>query len=52
MKTHIAVLFLALTAVFSGKLQATPLEEIHGVPVSRLEFSSFKLELALAAIND
>ena len=52
MKTRIAVLFLALAAAFSSRVQATPLEEIHGVPVSRLEFGSFKLEVALAGIKD
>ena len=52
MKTQIAVLFLALATAFSNNVQATPLEEIHGVPVSRLEFGSFKLEVALAGIKD
>ena len=52
MNTHIAVLLLALATAFSSTVQATPLEEIHGVPVSRLEFGSFKLEVALAGIKD
>ena len=52
MKAPIAVLFAALTAAFSNAGRATPLEEIHGLPVSRLEFSSLKLELALNAIKD
>lgn len=52
MRTQFAVLFLALAAAFSSKVQATPLEEIGDVPVSRLEFSSFKLEVALAGIKD
>jgi len=52
MKTHIAVLFLAFATAFSGTVQATPLEDIHGVPVSRLEFGSFKLEVALTGIKD
>ncbi len=52
MKTHIAVLFLAFATAFSSTVQATPLEEIHGVPVSRLEFGSFKLEVALDGIKD
>ncbi len=52
MKTHIAVLFLALAAAFSGSVEATPLEDVHGVPVSRLEFASSKLELALTGIKD
>lgn len=52
MKTRSAVLFFALAAAFSGAVQATPLEDVHGVPVSRLEFGSLKLELALAALKD
>ena len=52
MKTPVAVLFLAVAAAFGGNVQATPLEQIHELPVSRLEFSSLKLELALAAIKD
>jgi len=52
MKTNVVVLFLALAAAFSGGVQATPLEEIHGLPVSRLEFSSLRLELALEKIKD
>ncbi|TSA12053.1 MAG: hypothetical protein D4R74_12065 [Betaproteobacteria bacterium] len=52
MKTPVAVLFLAFAAAFVGNAQATPLEEIHGLPVSRLEFSSLKLEFALAGIKD
>ncbi len=52
MRTHIAVSFLLLAAAFSGTVQATPLEEIHGVPVSRLEFGSLKLEVALSGIKD
>ena len=52
MKTPIAVLLLALAAAFSGAVHATPLEDVHGVPVSRLEFGSFKLEVALAGIKD
>lgn len=52
MNKHIAVLFLALGIAFSGTVQATPLEEVHGVPVSRLEFASLKLELALNGIKD
>jgi len=47
-----AVLSLVLAAAFSGSVQATPLEDVHGVPVSRLEFGSFKLEVALAGIED
>ncbi|MGP1680592.1 MAG: hypothetical protein ACTS6J_25995 [Burkholderiales bacterium] len=52
MSTHIAVLFLALATAFSSNVQATPLEEIHELPLSRLEFSSFKLEVALTGIKD
>lgn len=52
MKKSIAVLALALAAAFGGSAQATPLEEIHGLPVSRLEFSSLKLEIALNGIKD
>ena len=52
MKTPIAVLFLALAAAFSSAVQATPLEDVHGVPVSRLEFGSLKLEVALAGVKD
>jgi hypothetical protein len=52
MQTRTAALFLALSAAFSGSVRATPLEEIHGLPVSRLEFSSLKLEIALASIKD
>jgi len=52
MNTLIAVLFLAFATAFGGAVQATPLEEIHGVPVSRLEFASFKLEVALTGIKD
>jgi len=51
-KTLVAVPLLALAAVFSGSVQATPLEEIHSLPVSRLEFSSLKLEVALDEIKD
>ncbi len=52
MKTHIALLSLVLAAAFSGSVHATPLEDVHGVSVSRLEFGSLKLELALAGIKD
>jgi hypothetical protein len=52
MKTPIAVFFLAFATAFSGNVQATPLEEINDLPVSRLEFSSLKLEVALAGIKD
>lgn len=52
MKTRVTVLCLALAAAVSASARATPLEEIHGLAVSRLEFSSLKLEVALAAIKD
>ena len=52
MKTNTAVLVLALAAAFSGAVRATPLEDVHRMPVSRLEFASLKLELALAGIKD
>lgn len=52
MKTFIAAFSLAVAAVYSAGAPATPLEEIAGVPVSRLEFGSFKLEAALAGIKD
>ena len=52
MNTPIAALFLVLATVFGSAVQATPLEEIHGTPVSRLEFGSFKLEVALTGIKD
>ncbi len=52
MKTPMAVLFLVLAAAFSGAVHATPLEDVHGVPVSRLEFGSLKLEVALGGIKD
>ena len=52
MKTQIAILFLALVTAFSNNVHATPLEDVHGVPVSRLEFGSFKLEVALTGIKD
>ena len=52
MHAHLVFLFMALAAAFSSIVQATPLEEIHQVPMSRLEFGSFKLEVALAGIRD
>ena len=52
MKTYIAAFSLAFAAALSSNVQATPLEEINDLPVSRLEFSSFKLEVALDQIKD
>ena len=52
MHTHIVVPFFVLATAFTSTVQATPLEDIHKVPVSRLEFGSFKLEVALTGIKD
>ena len=52
MNTQISVLLLALATVFSGTVQATPLEQLRDAPVSKLEFGSFKLEVALTGIKD
>jgi hypothetical protein len=50
--THIAVLLLASATAFSSTVQATPLEQLRDAPVSKLEFASFKLEVALIGIKD
>jgi len=47
----LALVLLALAA-FSSTAQATPLDQIREVPVSLVEFGSFKLELALNGIKD
>ena len=52
MKTFIAVISLALAAAYSASVPATPLEDVARSPVSRLEFSSLKLEVALTSIRD
>ena len=52
MNAYIAALFLALAGIFAGNALATPLEELGGTPVSKLEFGSFKLEVALTGIGD
>ena len=52
MNTHIAVLLLALATAFGSTVQATPLDELGRTPVSKLEFGSFKLEVALTGIKD
>ena len=52
MSTLIAVLLLASAAAFSSAARATPLEELNQGPVSKLEFGSFKLEVALTGIKD
>jgi hypothetical protein len=50
--THIAVLLLASATAFSSTVQAGPLEQLRDAPVSKLEFASFKLEVALLGIKD
>jgi hypothetical protein len=50
MNIRIAILFLALAAAFSNTVQAT-LNELRE-PVSKLEFGSFRLEIALTGIKD
>ena len=52
MSARIAALLLALASAFAGSAQASPLEELGGTPVSKLEFGSFKLEVALTGIKD
>jgi hypothetical protein len=52
MNIYITVLLLAFTTVFSSTVQATPLNELSEMPVSGLEFGSFKLEVALSEIKD
>lgn len=52
MNTHIAVLLLASATAFNSTVQATPLNDMRDAPVSRLEFGSFKLEVALTGIKD
>ena len=52
MNTHIAILLLASATAFSSTVQATPLNDIRDAPVSKAEFGSFKLEVALAGIKD
>jgi hypothetical protein len=51
MRAPIVVLLLALTATL-GTARATPLEALAKASVSKLEFGSFKLEVALAGIKD
>ncbi len=46
------VLLLALAAVFSGTVQATPLNDLREARVSALEFGGFRLEVALTGIKD
>ena len=52
MKTQIAILLLASAAAFSSTVQATPLERLRDTPASKLEFGSFKLEVALVGVKD
>ena len=52
MKAYPAALLLALAAAFAGSAHASPLEELGATPVSKLEFGSFKLEVALTGIED
>ena len=52
MNKHIAVLLLASAAAFGSTVLATPLNDIRDAPVSKLEFGSFRLEVALSGIKD
>jgi hypothetical protein len=52
MRKRLAVPILALAAALGGQARATPLEELDRATVSRLEFGSFKLEVALTGIRD
>jgi hypothetical protein len=52
MNRLMAVLLLASAAAFTCGARATPLDELGGTPVSKLEFGSFKLEMALTAVAD
>jgi len=52
MRNYLAVPTLAVAAAFSCAVQATPLEELNAAPVSRLEFGTFRLEVALTGIRD
>ncbi|HUJ85751.1 MAG TPA: hypothetical protein VLX30_02740 [Burkholderiales bacterium] len=52
MITRIPALLLALAATFGNGAQASPLDELGGTPVSKLEFGCFKLEVALTGIKD
>jgi hypothetical protein len=52
MSRHLAVLLLGLATAFSSTVQATPLDELGGTPVSKLEFGSFKLEVGLMGIKN
>ena len=52
MKAYVAALLVASSVMFAGSVQATPLEELGGTPVSKLEFGSFKLEVALTDVKN
>lgn len=52
MRAYLAALLLASAVAFAGPAQASPLEELGATPVSKLEFGSFKLEVALTGITD
>ena len=52
MRSRISALCLASAAALSGSVGATPLEDLAKAQVSRLEFGSFKLEVALTGIKD
>ena len=52
MNTLVAVLLLALASTFSSTVQAGPLDQLRDAPVSKLEFGSFKLEVALIGLKD
>ncbi len=52
MKKCVAAAIVALGAALSGSVHATPLGELRKQQVSELEFGSFRLEVALAALKD
>jgi hypothetical protein len=53
MKTNRVALLLSVCALaFMSAAQASPLEDLRNANVSRLEFGSFKLEVALTAVHD
>ena len=52
MNVYRAALLLASAVALAGPVQASPLEELGATPVSKLEFGSFKLEVALTGVKD
>ena len=52
MNARIAAVLLVLACAPGGAARATPLDALGGTPVSKLEFGSFKLEVALTEIKD